>query len=135
MCLFLRDSQVLDKLKTVDISYSKDSIATPDFTRLPSIQTLNFKGFKGLKELHISIGSLVSLVYLNFAQYVNLRSLQDTICNLRALKVLNINFCKSLEALPLELRNIESLKELKAWKLPILELPVSVVLVTLLSWT
>ncbi|XP_063943688.1 TMV resistance protein N isoform X3 [Daucus carota subsp. sativus] len=112
-------SRVFEKLKTLNMSFSQNLSSTPDFTKLPCLEILNFESCKSLEELHISIGSLVSLVCLNLNSCVKLRSLPDTICDLTALKVLNISQCSSLGALPTELGNIESLEKLFAWGVPV----------------
>ncbi|KAL8090584.1 hypothetical protein AgCh_039871 [Apium graveolens] len=120
------DSRVFEKLKTLNMSYSVDLITTPDFTKLPCLETLNFEGCKSLEEVNISIESLTRLVSLNLRGCVNLRSIPDSICNLRALTTLNIGGCSNLIALPSELGNIESLTEVDAWGLTVSEIPDSV---------
>nr|XP_017233191.1 PREDICTED: TMV resistance protein N-like [Daucus carota subsp. sativus] len=117
---------VFENLKSLDLSYSMDLSSTPDFRKLPFLETLRLVACKSLKEVHISIGSLKRLVSLNLCNCVNLRSLQDSICNLRALKSLNISGCSSLEALPAELGNIKSLNELNAERLSVTNLPDSI---------
>ncbi|KAL8090673.1 hypothetical protein AgCh_039925 [Apium graveolens] len=116
-------SHVFGKLKTLNMSYSQDLVATPDFVKLPSLETLNLMGCNSLEEVHVSIGSLVSLDSLNLKGCEKLRSLPDTICNLGALKVLNISECISLEALPLQLGNIKFLTKLTADGLSVSRLP------------
>ncbi|KAL1802233.1 hypothetical protein ACET3Z_030880 [Daucus carota] len=116
-------SRVYDNLKTLNMSNSSYLIATPDFSALPSLETLNFDGCDSLEELDISIGSLGRLVFLKLRGCRKLRSLPDTICNLRALEVLNIGGCFSVEALPEQLGNIESLKELDAHNVALSKLP------------
>ena len=113
-------------LTTLDMSYSQDLVATPDFTTLSSLKFLNLKGCKRLEEVHISIGCLLSLISLNLSGCVNLRSLPDNICNFRALKSLNVGGCSNLEELPMDLGNIESLTELNAWGLAVPKIPDSI---------
>ncbi|KAL1802232.1 hypothetical protein ACET3Z_030879 [Daucus carota] len=105
------------------MSNSSYLMTTPDFSALPSLETLNFEGCDSLVELDISIGSLGKLVFLKLRGCTKLRSLPDTICNLRALEVLNIGECFSVEALPEQLGNIESLKELDAHDVAVSKLP------------
>ncbi|KAL8090680.1 hypothetical protein AgCh_039931 [Apium graveolens] len=107
-------SHVFDKLKTLNMSYSLALTTTPDFTKLPFLETLNFGYCKSLEEVHISVGGLVMLSSLNLHDCVNLETLPDTICNLKMLRCLDIRGCSSLEALPMELGNFESLTELEA---------------------
>ncbi|XP_063942126.1 disease resistance protein RPV1-like isoform X1 [Daucus carota subsp. sativus] len=123
---FLQIPHVFENLKTLNMSHSLDLITTSDLTRLPYLETLNLEGCESLKELHISIGSLVRLVSLNLQFCVKLKSLPDSICNLTALKCLNIARCSSLKALPTNLGNIGSLEELNAKWLTINKLPHSI---------
>ncbi|KAL8090674.1 hypothetical protein AgCh_039926 [Apium graveolens] len=119
-------SNVFRKLKTLNMSYSRDLITTPDFRKLPSLKTLNFEGCESLEEIHESIEILVRLDSLNLKGCKKLRFLPDTICNLRALKVLNISDCNSLKALSLQLGNIKSLTVLNVDGLSVSKLPVMV---------
>ncbi|KAL8087615.1 hypothetical protein AgCh_037676 [Apium graveolens] len=119
-------THVFGNLKTVKMSHSKYLITTPDFTKLPCLETLDLELCESLEEVHMSIGSLARLVSLNLKGCKRLRSLPDTICDLRALKVLKISKCNSLEALPVRLGNIESLTELKAGGLSVSKLPDSI---------
>ncbi|XP_074357227.1 TMV resistance protein N-like isoform X2 [Apium graveolens] len=114
--------QVFDNLKTLNMSSSPNLITTPDFTRLPVLETLNLRDCSSLEEVHISIGSLVRLVSLNLENCSNLRSLPDSICSLRALEVLNITCCTGLEELPDQLEKIKSLKELHAVNVNLLKM-------------
>ncbi|XP_063938890.1 TMV resistance protein N isoform X3 [Daucus carota subsp. sativus] len=116
----------LENLKTLNMRFSIDLTTTPDFTRLPRLENLYLEGCRSLKEVHISIGSLVNLVSLNLKGCLNLRSLPDTICELKALEVLCIDGCTRLEALPTQLGNVKSLIELNACWLRVLELPDSI---------
>lgn len=108
------------------MAYSKSLTTTPDFTKLPWLETLNFEWCVSLQEVHVSIESLSKLVFLNLCSCENLRSLPDSICKLRALKSLNIDHCFNLEALPIDLGNIESLTQFYAAGLSISELPDSI---------
>lgn len=99
------------------MSFSLDLTVTPDFTRLSRLETLNLKGCKSLRELHVSIGCLASLVSLNLGGCVNLRSLPHNISNLSALKSLNIDDCSALK---------RSLTEVNMWGLTVWKLPISI---------
>lgn len=108
------------------MSYSAQLTTIPDFTKLPSLKTLNLEYCTSLEELEISVGSLGRLVSLNLRGCSKLRSLPDTICNLRVLEVLNIGEWYNIGALPEELGNIKSLKELDEHDVAISELPDSI---------
>lgn len=115
--------QVFKNLKTLNMSYSQDLITTPDFTKLPCLETIILEGCESLREVCALIGSLVRLASLNLRFCVSLRSLQDAICHLRALEVLSISGCRSLKSIPIELGNIKSLEVCNADALTISELP------------
>ncbi|XP_017221713.2 disease resistance protein RPV1 isoform X1 [Daucus carota subsp. sativus] len=116
----------LENLKTLNMRFSRDLTTTPDFTRLPRLENLYLEGCTSLKEVHISIGSLVNLVSLNLKSCSSLRSLPDTICELKALEVLCVDACIWLKALPTQLGNLKSLLELNARWLRVLQLPDSI---------
>ncbi|KAL8087618.1 hypothetical protein AgCh_037679 [Apium graveolens] len=97
---------VFEKLKTLDISGSEDLTTTPDFTKLPCLETVHLKGCKSLEEVHISIGNLVRLVSLDLHGCVKLRSLPDTICNLRALGVFIVIHIDALKLIDPVLQDI-----------------------------
>ncbi|KAL1827881.1 hypothetical protein ACET3Z_006293 [Daucus carota] len=107
-------TMVLDNLTVLDLSHSCDLDTTPNFTMLPSLETLYLRGCITLMEIDESIGSLARLTSLDLNNCKNLRSLPDSICNLTALKSLDILGCTNLKPLPMGLRSIESLNVLKA---------------------
>ncbi|XP_063943682.1 TMV resistance protein N-like isoform X2 [Daucus carota subsp. sativus] len=119
-------SHVFGKLRTLKMAYSKNLITTPDFSKFPYLETLNLQFCESLEEIHMSIGSLASLVSLDLLGCVKLRSLPDTICNLGVLEVLNLYGCTSLRVLPTELGNIKSLTNLIAGELCLTKLPESI---------
>lgn len=123
---FLQVSEVFQKLNTLNMKNSQYLTTTPDFTKLPCLDTLNLEGCESLEEVHKSIGSLSRLASLNLRGCVKLRSLPDSFCNLRALESLNVGGCSSLEELPEDLGNLESLTELNAEILTVSEIPDSI---------
>ncbi|KAL1828015.1 hypothetical protein ACET3Z_006427 [Daucus carota] len=129
-CSKLRTMQGLNRvflnLKDLDMSRSLDLTTTPDFTKLPCLETLDLHGCRSLEDIHTSIGILLKLVSLNLSGCVKLKSLPDTVCNLSALEVLYLDSCKSLKALPEEVGNIKSIKDLIASNLTVSELPDSI---------
>ncbi|KAK4836088.1 hypothetical protein QYF36_018375 [Acer negundo] len=46
--------KTFEKLKNIKLSYSHNLIETPDFTRVPYLETLNLEGCSRLRELHKS---------------------------------------------------------------------------------
>lgn len=96
--------EVFDKLTTLDMSYSLD-LTTPDFSKFPCLESLILEGCKSLKEVHISIGSLLRLVSLNLKYCCNVTSLS----NLKQLEFLNVTGCRGLT----EIQGLEKLTSLK----------------------
>ncbi|KAL8090316.1 hypothetical protein AgCh_039695 [Apium graveolens] len=146
--IYMQDlNTVLNTLKTLNMSDSVGLRTTPDFTKLPCLETLNLKGCKSLEKVHFPVGSLVRLVSLNLTGCVKLRhfsvgslvslvSLNLTgcvklirlpdVCNLTALETLSIDYCSNMETLPREFGNINSLKVLSAEGLTLPKLPNSI---------
>ncbi|XP_017236641.1 disease resistance protein RPV1 isoform X2 [Daucus carota subsp. sativus] len=90
------DTQVFQKLKTLNMSHSLDLTTTPDFNRLQCLETLNLEGCKRLEEVDKSIGCLKGLVSLNMRHCVNLKSLPSDIRNLTSLKNFELADCHQL---------------------------------------
>lgn len=109
-----KETKFLHKLKILDLSYSLYLAETPDFARLPSLETLQLEGCRSLIKVHQSIGSLERLVCLNLAACKNIRELPDSVCNLRSLETLNLSGCSKLCSFPEHLGKLEALKNLSA---------------------
>ncbi|KAL1809929.1 hypothetical protein ACET3Z_026919 [Daucus carota] len=114
---------VFERLKTLNISYSLELTTPPDFTKFPYLETIDLQGCISLKDVHVSIGSLVRLVSLNLRGCVNLTSLEalpTELGNIESLIVLNAD---SLKEFPEDLGNMGFLKELNAEGLSVSKLP------------
>ncbi|KAG5223825.1 TMV resistance protein [Salix suchowensis] len=96
-----KGTKILNKLKILNLSYSKCLVKTPNFRGLPSLEKLILVGSTSLVEVHQSIGNLKSLV------------------------LLNLEGCNSLKTLPESLGDLESLTELLAKGTAIKQLPTS----------
>ncbi|KAL8089911.1 TMV resistance protein N-like [Apium graveolens] len=77
------------KLKTLNMCGSQKLETTPNFNRLPCLETLNLEGCSSLEEVHVSIGSLERLVHLYLGDCKKLKSLPDSISSLSSLKILS----------------------------------------------
>ncbi|KAG5224317.1 TMV resistance protein [Salix suchowensis] len=96
-----KGTKILNKLKIINLSYSKCLVKTPNFRGLPSLERLMLVECTSLVEVHQSIGNLKSLV------------------------LLNLEGCNSLKTLPESLGHLESLSELFAKGTVIKQLPTS----------
>ncbi|KAJ9182805.1 hypothetical protein P3X46_006757 [Hevea brasiliensis] len=86
----------IKSLKIIDLSYSINLAKTPDFTKFPNLEELNFQGCTRLSKVHQSLEVLKSLVSLNLQDCKNLVILPDGMWNLKSLKILNVGGCVKL---------------------------------------
>uniref|UniRef100_A0A6N2KYG0 TIR domain-containing protein n=1 Tax=Salix viminalis TaxID=40686 RepID=A0A6N2KYG0_SALVM len=106
-----KDKKILNKLKILNLSYSKHLVKTPNL-HSSSLEKLLLEGCLGLVEVHQSIGHLKSLIFLNLKGCQRLKTLPQSICNAKSLEVLNISECSQLEKLPEHMGDMESFIEL-----------------------
>ena len=105
--------QILNKLKILNLSYSKHLVKTPNL-HSSSLEKLLLEGCSGLFEVHQSVGHLKSLIFLNLKGCWRLKILPQSICEAKSLEILNISECSQLEKLPEHMGNMESFTELIA---------------------
>ncbi|KAJ6857978.1 TMV resistance protein N [Populus alba x Populus x berolinensis] len=115
----------LNKLKILNLSYSKYLAKTPNFRGLSSLERLILTECPSLVKVHQSIGNLKSLVLLNLAYCDSLKTLPESMGNLKSLQTLSVARCSQLEKLPESLGDIESLTELFTKGTAIKQLPTS----------
>ncbi|KAJ6857996.1 disease resistance protein RUN1-like isoform X2 [Populus alba x Populus x berolinensis] len=108
-----KEKKILDKLKILNLSYSRHLIKTPNF-HSSSLEKLILKGCSSLVEVHQSIGHSTSLVLLNLEGCSSLKTLPKSIGNVKSLETLNIFGCSQLEKLPEGMGDMEFLTELLA---------------------
>jgi len=106
-------TQILNRLKIINLSHSQHLIKTPNL-HSSSLEKLILKGCSSLVEVHQSIGNLTSVVFLNLEGCWRLKILPESIGNVKSLKRLNISGCSQLEKLPERMGDMESLTELLA---------------------
>ncbi|KAG7947092.1 hypothetical protein I3843_14G076600 [Carya illinoinensis] len=106
------ENRVFNKLKVLNLSYSKNLCKSPCFSRVPHLEILVLEGCINLIELHDSVRYLEGLVLLNLKGCKNLRNLPKSISGLESLETLNLSGCLQLEKLPENLGNMMALKEL-----------------------
>ncbi|XP_035541451.1 disease resistance protein RUN1-like [Juglans regia] len=121
-----KENGILQKLKILNLSYSKNLTKSPCFIQVPHLEMLIFEGCTSLVEVHESIGHLERLVLLNLEGCKNLKNLPRSIPNLVSLETLNLTGCLKLDKLPEQLGNMIALRELLADRTAIKQLPSSV---------
>ncbi|KAG5223894.1 TMV resistance protein [Salix suchowensis] len=118
-------TKILNKLKILNLSYSKCLFETPNCLGLSSLERLILVDCTGLVKVHQSIGNLKSLVLLNLEGCNSLKSLPESMGSLKSLQTLNVTRCWQLEKLPESLGGLESLTELFAKGTGMKQLPTS----------
>ncbi|KAF5470633.1 hypothetical protein F2P56_011135 [Juglans regia] len=126
------EHMVFNKLKVLNLSYSKNLCKSPCFSQVSHLEILVLEGCINLIELHDSIRYLEGLVLLNLKGCKNLRNLPKSISKLESLKTLNLSGCLQLEKLPENLGNMIALKELFIGGTAIKQLPSSFIF--LMNW-
>uniref|UniRef100_A0A6N2L5I2 TIR domain-containing protein n=1 Tax=Salix viminalis TaxID=40686 RepID=A0A6N2L5I2_SALVM len=108
-----KEKKILNKLKILNLSYSKNLVKTPNL-HSTSLEKLLLEGCLSLVEVHQSVGHLKSLIFLNLKGCRRLKTLPQSICNAKSLEILNISECSQLEKLLKHMGGMESLTELLA---------------------
>ncbi|XP_073262841.1 disease resistance protein Roq1-like isoform X2 [Populus alba] len=109
----LSKQMILNKLRILNLSYSKHLLKTPNL-HSSSLEKLMLEGCSSLVEVHQSTGHLKRLVFLNLKGCWRLKILPESICDVKSLESLNISGCSQLEKLPERMGDIESFTELLA---------------------
>ncbi|KAI9081669.1 hypothetical protein K1719_036405 [Acacia pycnantha] len=109
-----KEPQLLEMLKTLNLSHSSYLKKTPDFTYLPNLEMLVMKDCQSLILIHDSIGDLKTLLHLNVKDCKSLRDLPRSIYKLKSLKTLILSGCSLIDHLDEDIEQMESLTVLKA---------------------
>lgn len=117
--------QVLNNLKVLNLSHSKNLFKLPDFVQVPNLETLVLEGCISFVELNESVGYLKGLVLLSLKGCERIKNLPKSICRLKTLETLNLFGCLILDKLPDKLGNMKTLKELHIERTAIKQLPSS----------
>nr|XP_016434904.1 PREDICTED: TMV resistance protein N-like [Nicotiana tabacum] len=98
LCSLWMETKHLPSLRTIDLSYSKSLIRTPDFKGMPNLEYLNLEECSNLDEVHHSLGCCRKLIRLDLSYC---ESLERFPCvNVESLEYLTVNDCYSLETFP-----------------------------------
>lgn len=120
------ENKYLDKLKYLNLSYSKGLISTPNFSQMPYLEKLNLSNCKNLVGVDETLGNLTRLRYLNLSHCSKLKSLSKHI-HLESLEKLLLWDCTKLESFPQIIGLMPKLSELHLEGTAIKELPESII--------
>ncbi|XP_057436791.1 disease resistance protein RPV1-like isoform X3 [Lotus japonicus] len=122
-----KKSQLLKKLKFLNLSHSPNLRQTPDFSNLPNLEKLVLKDCSSLSSISHTIGNLNELVLLNLKNCTSLHSLPKSIYKLKSLKTLILSGCSKIDKLEEDIEQMESLTILVADNTAITRVPFAVV--------
>ncbi|KAL2319323.1 hypothetical protein Fmac_028292 [Flemingia macrophylla] len=122
-----KEPKLLEMLKFLNLSHSKHLSKTPDFSKLPNLESLILKDCPSLYEVHHSIGDLGNLRLLNLKDCTCLRNLPMIFYKLKSLKTLILSGCLKIDKLEEDIVQMESLTTLIADNTGIKQVPFSIV--------
>ena len=117
--------QDLRHLRLIKLSHSRNIIRTPDFSKAPMLERIDFEGCTNLVEVHPSVGLLKRLVWLNLKDCACLISLPSKL-ETDSLEILNLSGCSKLKKIPEFGKDMQRLRELYLNGMTIDNLPLSV---------
>ncbi|CAI8608217.1 unnamed protein product [Vicia faba] len=121
-------TQLMEKLKILNLSHSKYLTSTPDFSKIPNLEKLIMKDCPSLFEIHPSIGVLNNLLRINLKDCTGLSHLPKKIYQLKSLEILILSGCSKLDKLEEDIVQMESLAMLIADNTAIKKVPFSIVI-------
>ncbi|XP_027907361.1 TMV resistance protein N-like isoform X2 [Vigna unguiculata] len=124
--LVWKESQVLARLKVLNLSHSIYLTETPDFSRLPALEQLILKNCQSLRQVHQSIGFLYNLTLLNLKDCTGLTNLPREIYMLKSLKALVLSGCSKIVLLEKDIVQMESLITLISENTVLKQVPFSI---------
>ncbi|XP_054818437.1 disease resistance protein Roq1-like isoform X2 [Prosopis cineraria] len=122
-------TQLLGKLKLINLSYSEDLIQTPDFNGVPNLECLLLEGCKSLFMVHESLGQHKKLVKLNLKDCTSLRILPRKL-EMNSLVELLLSGCSKLQKLPKFGENMKNLSTCDVSETNIRKVPFSIIHLT-----
>ncbi|KAG4940748.1 hypothetical protein JHK82_044423 [Glycine max] len=125
--LVWKEPQLLQRLKILNLSHSRNLMHTPDFSKLPNLAKLNLKDCPRLSEVHQSIGDLNNLLVINLMDCTSLSNLPRRIYQLKSLQTLIFSGCSKIDMLEEDIVQMESLTTLIAKDTAVKEMPQSIV--------
>ncbi|RVW78521.1 Disease resistance-like protein CSA1 [Vitis vinifera] len=100
----------LERLKVIDLSYSRKLIQMSEFSRMPNLESLFLNGCVSLIDIHPSVGNLKKLTTLSLRSCDKLKNLPDSIWDLESLQFLDLSDCSKFEKFSEKGGNMKSLK-------------------------
>ncbi|KAJ9707489.1 hypothetical protein PVL29_002494 [Vitis rotundifolia] len=122
---FWKGVKVLEKLKCMDLSYSRYLIETPNFSGVTNLKRLVLEDCVSLRKVHSSLGDLKNLNFLNLKNCKTLKSLPSSTSNLKSLEIFILSGCSKFEEFPENFGSLEMLREFYADEIAIGVLPSS----------
>ncbi|XP_028757934.1 TMV resistance protein N-like [Neltuma alba] len=123
-------SLCLKNLKFLDLSFSKNLIETPDFSKLPNLEKLALEGCEKLIDLHASIGQHKKLQVLNLKGCKSLTAHCLKKLEMTPLKEFVLCGCTRVKFLPKFGESMKNLETLDAGETNLVKLPKSLGLLT-----
>ncbi|KAK4270103.1 hypothetical protein QN277_023183 [Acacia crassicarpa] len=120
-----KEPQLLEMLKTLNLSHSSYLTQTPNFTKLPNLERLVMKDCQSLILIAESIGDLKNLLHVNLKDCKSLRELPRSIYKLKSLKTLILSGCLLIDHLEEDFEQMEGLTSLMADNTAITQVPFS----------
>ncbi|KAI9081646.1 hypothetical protein K1719_036382 [Acacia pycnantha] len=120
-----KEPQLLEMLKTLNLSHSSYLTQTPDFTKLPNLERLVMKDCHSLILIDESIGDLKNLLHVNLKDCKSLRELPKSIYKLKSLRTLILSGCSLIDHLEEDFEQMEGLTSIVADNTAITQVPFS----------
>ncbi|XP_054817780.1 TMV resistance protein N-like [Prosopis cineraria] len=111
-------------LKSIDLSYSKFLIKTPDFYKIPNLEIVILEGCSTLVEVHQSLGQYNNLVIVNLKGCKKVRTLPRKF-EMDCLKIFFLSGCSKIRKLPEFEKDMKCLSTLDLENTAISKLPES----------
>ncbi|KAM5574862.1 hypothetical protein ABKV19_014021 [Rosa sericea] len=121
------DSELLERLKILNLSHSHYLTRLPDFSNLPNLEQLILEDCISLFQVHPSIGHLQRLAFANLEDCKVLKDLPQSFYRLKSVETLVLSGCSNFENLSEDLGEMESLRTLFADNTAIRSIPSSIV--------
>ncbi|KAK7295110.1 hypothetical protein RJT34_18014 [Clitoria ternatea] len=117
-------TKFLEKLKYMDLSFSKNLKQLPDLSGVPNIEELELKGCTSLTKVHPSLLQLKKLVVLNFEKCKSLKTLPCKL-EMSSLEELILTGCSEFKSVPEFGESMKRLSKLSLQGTAIRKLPAS----------
>nr|AGC24029.1 TIR-NB-LRR type resistance protein RGA9 [Vitis rotundifolia] len=116
----------LERLKVLDLSYSRKLSQMSEFSSMPNLERLFLRGCVSLIDIHPSVGNMKKLTILSLRSCDKLKNLPDSIRDLESLEILDLSNCSKFEKFPEKGGNMKSLMQLYLVNTAIKDLPDSI---------